>query len=62
VVDGATFDNLKCIFVDAMVLFCDLDEDNIALKLIIFGVDEVNIFQGARIGVIVQLNIRMHHS
>jgi len=53
VVDGATFDNLKRILVDAMVLFCDLDEDNIASKLITFGVDEVSIFQGARTGVIV---------
>jgi len=62
VVDGATFDKLKRILVDAMVLFCDLDEDNIASKLITFGVDEVSIFQGAKIGMIFQLNIRMHHS
>jgi hypothetical protein len=51
VVDGATSDNLKRILVDAMVLFGDLNWDNIASKLITFGVDRVNVFQGVKIGV-----------
>jgi hypothetical protein len=52
-VDGATFDNLKCILVDAMVLFGDLNKDNIASKLVTFAVNEVNVFQGVKIGVTV---------
>jgi hypothetical protein len=52
-VDGATFDNLKHILVDAMVFFGDLNQDNIASKLITFGIDGVSVFQGVRIGVIV---------
>ncbi len=52
VVDGATSNNLKHILVDAMVLFGDLNKDNIAYKLITFGVGGVSVFQGIRIGVI----------
>jgi hypothetical protein len=55
VVDGAIFDNLKHILVDAMVLFGDLNQDNIASKLIIFRANGVNVFQGVRIGVAIQL-------
>ncbi len=54
-VDGGTYNNLKCILVDAMVFFSDLNKDNIAYKLITFGVGGVNVFQGVRIGVIVHL-------
>jgi hypothetical protein len=50
-VDGATFDNLKCILVDAMVHFGDLNKDNIASKLVTFVVNEVNVFQGVKTGV-----------
>jgi hypothetical protein len=52
VVDGATFDKVKHIIVDAMVLFGDLNQDNITSKLITFGVDRVSVFQGVKIGVI----------
>jgi hypothetical protein len=52
-VDGATFDNLKCILVDAMVHFGDLNKDNIASKLVTFVVNEVNVFQGVKTGVTV---------
>jgi hypothetical protein len=38
-----------------MVLFGDLNPDDIASKLITFGVDGVNVFQGVKIGVIFQL-------
>jgi len=48
VVDGATFDNLKHILVDAMVLFSDLNHDNITSKLVIFGIDKVSVFQGVK--------------
>ncbi len=54
-VDGAIFDNLKHILMDAMVFFGDLDEDNMASRLITCRVDGVSIFQGVKIGVIVQL-------
>jgi hypothetical protein len=43
-VDGATFDNLKHILVDAMVLFGVLNQNNIASKLITFGTHEVSVF------------------
>jgi hypothetical protein len=39
--------------VDAMVLFGDLNKDNITSKLIIFAVNEVNVFQGVKTGVTV---------
>jgi len=39
--------------VDAMVLFSDLNQDNIASKLITFAVYEVNVFQGVKIAVTV---------
>ncbi len=55
VVDGATSDNLKHISVDVMILYGDLTEENISAKLITFGVNVVSVFQGVRIGVIVQL-------
>jgi hypothetical protein len=55
VVDGATSNNLKHILVDTMVLFGDLNKDNIAYKLITFGVGGVSVFQAVRIGVIVHL-------
>jgi hypothetical protein len=44
VVGGATSNNLKCILMDAMVLFGDLNEDAIVFKLITFGANGVNIF------------------
>jgi hypothetical protein len=38
-VDGATSNNLKHILVDAMILYGDLTQENIASKLITFGVN-----------------------
>ncbi len=49
----ATFDNLTHILVDAMILFGDLNQDNIASKLFTFGINGVNVFQGVRTSVIV---------
>ncbi len=54
-VDGATSNNFKCILVDVLVLYGDLTQENIASKLITFGVDGLNVFQGVRIGVTLQL-------
>ncbi len=55
VVDGATSNNLKRIFVDAMVLYGDLIEKTMASKLITFGVDGVSVFQGVKTWVTMQL-------
>jgi hypothetical protein len=55
VVDGATSNNLKHILVDAMVLYGDLNQDNIPFKLITFGANKVRVFQGVRTNVTVQL-------
>ncbi len=52
-VDGAAFDNLKHILVDAMVIFGDLNQDNIASRLIIFGFNGVSVLQGVKTNVIV---------
>jgi hypothetical protein len=52
-VNGATSNNLKCILVDTMVFFGDLNQDNIAYKLIIFGANKVNVFQGVKTSVII---------
>ncbi len=52
VVDGTTSNNLKCELVDDMVLFGDLCQETIASKLIAFGANGVNVFQGIRTGVI----------
>ncbi len=54
-VDGATSDNLKHILLDAMILYGDLTQENIVSKLITFGVNGVIVFQGVKIGAIVQL-------
>jgi hypothetical protein len=51
VVDGATSDNLKHILVDALILYGDLTQKSIASKLITFGVDGVNFFQGVKTSV-----------
>jgi hypothetical protein len=48
VVDGVTSNNLKRIFVDAMVLYGDLIEKTMASKLITLGVDGVSVFQGVK--------------
>jgi hypothetical protein len=40
VVDGATSNNLKGILVDSMVLFVDLNQNNISSKLITFGTNK----------------------
>ncbi len=53
VVVGTTSDNLKHVLVDDMMLFGDLHKETISSKLITFGVDGVNVFQGIRIGVII---------
>jgi hypothetical protein len=55
VVDGATFDNLKCILVDAVLFFDDLNQNTIASKLIRFITNGVSVFQGVKTCVIVQL-------
>ncbi len=60
VVDGATSNNLKCIMVDVLVLYGDLTQENIASKLITFGVDGVSVFRGVRIGVTQNPNIAIH--
>ncbi len=44
VVDGATSNNLKCFLLDVMVLYGDPTQENIASKLITFGVDRVSVF------------------
>jgi hypothetical protein len=44
VVGGATSNNLKCILMDAMVFFGDLNQDAIAFRLITFRVNGVTIF------------------
>ncbi len=54
-VDEIRLDNLKRVLVDAMVLFDDLCQEIIASKLITFGADGVNVFEGIGIGVIIQL-------
>ncbi len=54
-VDAATSNNLKCIMMDVLVLYGDLTQENIASKLITFGVDRMSVFQGVKIGVTVQL-------
>jgi hypothetical protein len=46
VVDEVTLDNLKKIMVDAMVLYGGLIQEKIASKLITFGANGVNVFQG----------------
>jgi hypothetical protein len=43
VVDGAIFDNLKCV-VDAMLLFGDLCQKTIVFKLITFRANGVGVF------------------
>ncbi len=43
-VGGAASNNLKCILIDAMVIFGDLNQDAIAFKLITFGTNGVNLF------------------
>jgi hypothetical protein len=40
----ATSNNMKCILMDAMVLFHDLNQDAIAFRLVTFGANGVNIF------------------
>ncbi len=48
------FDNLACVFANAMVLFVDLcDQETIASKLITFGTNGVILFQGIKTSVIV---------
>jgi hypothetical protein len=44
VVDGVIFNSLKHILVVTMVLFSDLNQDNIAFKLITFGINGVSVF------------------
>jgi hypothetical protein len=56
-VDGATFDNLKHILVDAMVPFGDLNQNNIVSKLVTLEIDGVNVFQGVKIGVKIGVTI-----
>jgi hypothetical protein len=55
VVDRPTSNNLKRILVDAMVLYGGLILETMASKLITFGADKVNVFQGVRIRVTIQL-------
>jgi hypothetical protein len=55
VVNGATFDNLMHILVVAMVFFGDLNQNTIASKLITFKLDGLNVFQGVRTNVTIQL-------
>jgi hypothetical protein len=55
VVNGATFNNLKGVLVDAMVLFGDLCQETISSKLITFGANGVSVFQIIKIGVAIQL-------
>ncbi len=57
-VDGVTFDNLKCILVDAMLFFGDLNQDTIASKLIRFIANGASVFQGVKTCVIVQLKYK----
>jgi hypothetical protein len=45
-VDETTLNNLKNFMVDAMVLYGGFIQETIASKLITFGVDGVNVFQG----------------
>ncbi len=58
VVDGVTFDNFKCILVDAMLFFGDLNQDTIASKLIRFIANGASVFQGVKTCVIVQLKYK----
>jgi hypothetical protein len=55
VVNGVTFDNLMHILVVAMVFFGDLNQNTIASKLITFKPNGVNVFQGVKTSVTIQL-------
>jgi hypothetical protein len=51
VVVGLGSDNLTKIIMEALMIGGGLPRNQIAQKLICFGVDSVNVFQGIRIGV-----------
>ncbi len=50
IVNGGTYDNLTSMVIRSLAIFGDISN-----KVVCFGVDGVTIFQGLKIGVIVQL-------
>ncbi len=54
-VDGATFDKLTKNIVISLVEYRGVGEADLAQKIIYFGTNVMIIFQGAKIGLIIQL-------
>ncbi len=51
VLEGLSSDNLTKVIMEALIIGGGLPRDQIAQKLICFGVDGVNVFQGTKNGV-----------
>jgi hypothetical protein len=55
-VEGSRSNNLIKVIMEAMMIGGGLARDHIANKVVSFGVDGVNVFQGTKIGVIKQIH------
>ncbi len=55
IVDGGMFNNLTIMIIHFLAIFGGMPKTTIANKVVCFGVNGVIVFQGLKIGVLVQL-------